>query len=126
MRRSIIILSTGLVALACCAVALAGGVVHYKAGIGGNPPYAFFTVSGGKVTTVRWAVSLACPNSGYPSGEELAAGPTLVNARIRKNGRFSKDVPVGDNGGVTFSGRISGPKATMTIDATEVDQTNNA
>jgi hypothetical protein len=77
MHRLIIILSTGFLALACCAIALAGGSVHSQAGSGANAPYASFAVSGGKLTRpAAAAIGTFAPTW------QTAAAPVSAAARV--------------------------------------------
>jgi hypothetical protein len=114
MRRWLIGVTVAVGALTLCVSAVAASKTYYTSGKRGKAPYISLTVSGGKVKTVAWWVKLDC---GYAQH-----GPTHVNTRIKRNGRFNYH----DNfiGGPPFDteydihifGRLNGTTATVTVD----------
>jgi hypothetical protein len=100
-------------ALTLCAVA--AGKTHYTSGTPGKAPFIGLTVSGGRVTKVNWVLLEDCG--------QTFNGPTHLNARIKRNGRFSGSVTYsipgnlgGSSGGTHIWGRINAATATVTID----------
>ena len=64
--------------------AVAAGKTHYTSGTPGKAPFIGLTVSGGRVTKVNWVLLEDCG--------QILNGPTHLNARIKRNGRFSGSV----------------------------------
>ena len=117
MRRWSIGVVVLVSALALCARAVAASKTYYTSGKPGKPPFVSLTVSGGKVTIVHWVMNEDCVDI------ETHHGPTRLNARIKRNGRFNKTVTFsypgylgGSSGGTHIWGRLNGATATVTID----------
>ena len=102
-------------ALSLCVGAVAASKTYYRSGRRGKAPYISVTVSRGQVRTVNWWMN----EQDCPPGH----GPTHLNTRIKRNGRFNETITYsipgwlgGWSGGTHIWGRLSGSTATVTID----------
>jgi hypothetical protein len=98
------------------AAAIAALATHYEAGSRRTPAYMYMTVSGGRVTVVRWKFWLPCSGAdGY-----LASDVDTLNARIGHAGHFARKLSDSKDGRQTkISGTITGDTATVTVSVNE-------
>ena len=115
MRRWFIGVAVAVSGLVLCVSAVAASKTHYTSGQRGKAPYVSVTVSGGQVKTVNWALHAK------PAGSCVGTytGPTHVNTRIKRNGRFNyhnNSIGGGTEFDVHIWGRLNGTTMTVTVD----------